>query len=380
VDMDQSDNVQTQYLATANGQIAQLNAANQAKLAGATTLGNPSDNALLTRFVDPALGCTPWTVPDLVNPGTMTATLATDELMAAADQTAPTALVPGGDDMTLVNGNPNLQKTNLYRMGVDQTPAASLTGRAATDANTTTYCRNIDAAQLPFLQQNMTLFSNRPSPDGGATANSLFTFLANRLNATLGAGGLNCVGLLNIQNPVTLTTNGNGVVTAATIQNPPLPANANGTTPKAPASTNNAATGMITATLDTNAGSAQVAINLTIANFANQQFFVNITNTANNQQVLHQAEDTAGNGANASSTVINGLQGLTAIPTTWVATVTDANGNVLGSAPFVSAGPTGTATLTATSTGALPTAVATGTIPAATAVASTTPTGRHHHH
>ncbi len=57
VDMDQSDNVQTQYLANANGQTAQLSAANQALFPNATTLGNPSDNALVTKFLDPALGC-----------------------------------------------------------------------------------------------------------------------------------------------------------------------------------------------------------------------------------------------------------------------------------------------------------------------------------
>jgi len=70
----------------------------------------------------------------------------------------------------------------------------------------------------------MAAFQKLPSPDGGATANSLFTFLANRLNGSLSAGGLNCVGLLKIQNPVALTFDGNGVVTAATITNPPLPA------------------------------------------------------------------------------------------------------------------------------------------------------------
>ena len=49
------------------------------------------------------------------------------------------------------------------------------------------------------------------------------------MNATLGAGGLNCVGLLNIQNPIALTTDGNGVVTAATLTVPPVPANGNTT-------------------------------------------------------------------------------------------------------------------------------------------------------
>ena len=41
------------------------------KLAGKTesVLANGSDNLLLDHFVDPALGCTPWTAPDLANPG-----------------------------------------------------------------------------------------------------------------------------------------------------------------------------------------------------------------------------------------------------------------------------------------------------------------------
>lgn len=256
VDMDQSDNVQTKYLVTANGQVAQFSAANQARLQNATTIGNPSDNALLTSFVDPALGCTPWTVPDLANNNAPVSTLATDELMAAAAQRAPVALIPAGDEMVLVNGNTNLRKTNLYRAGVDQQPARSLN-----TASSTTYCQNIIKVALPALQQNTTLFQNQASPDGGAAANSLFTFLANRLNATLGDGGLNCVGLLNIQNPVTLTTDDNGIVTNATITTTsttttptPLPAyNVNGNNPAATPTTTNgngdgAATPTVTAT------------------------------------------------------------------------------------------------------------------------------------
>ncbi len=345
VDMDQSDNVQTQYLANGNGQIAQNTAANKAALANATVLGNPSDNALLTAFLDPALGCTPFTVPNLADNNNPVATYGTDELMAAADQQAPIALVPGGDEMVLVNGNQSLTKTNLYRAGADQPPAASLTGTAATDANTTTYCQNIVNVGLPRLQLDMNMFSQKPSPDGGATANSLFTFLANRMNATLGAGGLNCVGLLNINNPIALTTT-NNVVTAATLTVPPTPANGNngngngngGTTtatPTAPATTTtNTATGTVSVTLDTNAGNAQVANNLNIANFANQQFFV----------------------------------------------------NVLGGAPLVANGVQGIATLTATSTtGTTPAAGSTpaaGTTPAAGATPTTTTTGgkKHHHH
>lgn len=256
VDMDQSDNVQTTYLATADGKIAQFSAANQAQLPNATRIGNPSDNALLTQFVDPALGCKPWQVPDLSNNNTPTATYGTDELMAAANQQAPVALIPAGDEMVLVNGNPSLTKTNLYRAGADQTPAASINGNAAADANTTTYCQNLVKVALPRLQLDINTFQNQASPDGGAAANSLFTFLANRLNATLGAGGLNCVGLLNIQNPVTLTTDGNGVVTAATITTTPLPANGNGNGNGGAPTTPTVAAGTPTVTATGTAGAA----------------------------------------------------------------------------------------------------------------------------
>lgn len=217
VDQDQSDNVQTQYLVTANGQTAQLSPANQAKLANATTIGNPSDNALVSRIVDPVIGCQAWQIPDLVS-GNMTATLPTNELQAAAHQQAPVALIPAGDPMVLNNNQPDLTKVNAYRRGVDQTPAGSLAG-----ASTTTYCQNLVKVALPRLTDEMAMLQNASSPDPAA-ANNLFTFLANRLNATFGAGNLNCTGLLKVQNPVTLTTDANGVVTAATITLKPVPA------------------------------------------------------------------------------------------------------------------------------------------------------------
>ncbi len=353
VDMDQSDNVQTKYLANGNGQIAQFSAANQAKLANATVIANPSDNALLTAFLDPALGCTPWTVPDLTDNNNMVATYATDELMAAADQQAPIALVPAGDPMVLVNNNPSLQKTNLYRAGANQTPAATLN-----DASTTTYCQNLVNVGVPRLQLDMANFQNRPSPDGGATANNMFTFLANRLNGALGANGLNCVGLLKIQNPVTLTTDGNGIVTAATLTVAANNGNGNGNNGNTgnnggTTTTTTTVTGTLSITLDTNAGNAQVATNLNFTNFANQQFFVNITDSANNTQVLHQSENTDGNGANAAATVINNLQGVTMLPATWTASITDANGNTLASSPVTvsNGGVMGTVTFTAANNG-----------------------------
>ena len=118
--------MQTQYLATANGQIAQLSAANQATLQNTTVLGNPSDNALVTHFIDPAVGCHPWQAPNLVDANTFVSALPLDELQAAAFQQAPIAEVPTGDEMVLVNNNPSLTKVNAYRRGVDQTLANTL--------------------------------------------------------------------------------------------------------------------------------------------------------------------------------------------------------------------------------------------------------------
>ncbi len=268
VDMDQSDNVQTQYLANGNGQTAQLNAANMAQVQNAKTLGNPSDNALVSRVLDPALGCQSWQVPDLTNNGTMTATLATDELQAAANQKAPIALVPPADEMVLVNNKQNIVKVDAYRFGVDQMPTFSVAA-----ANQTAYCRNIVNIGLPKLQLDMQNFLNHPSPDGGVTANSLFTFLANRMNATLGAGGLGCLALLKIQDPITLTTNGNGVVTAATL-------NTNGTVANGGTTT---LTINGTAAQFTN-GQAQVTVNKLPATATVNGTAVSITDGTNNAQ------------------------------------------------------------------------------------------------
>jgi hypothetical protein len=234
VDQDPSDNVQTQYLATANGQIAQVSAANQAQLANATTLGNPSDNALVTALLDPALGCTPWTAPNLADNNAPVAALPLDELMAAADQQAPIALVPDNDPMVLNNGNTSLTKTNLYRMGVDQSIA-----RSQNQASGTTFCQNMVQGGIARLQKDQPFLANVASPMPAA-ANSLYTFLANRLQQSY--VNLNCQNLLNKPNPVTVQTDGNGVVISATFN---AAGNNNGgaqATPTAPAGGNTGAT------------------------------------------------------------------------------------------------------------------------------------------
>ncbi|GCF10453.1 hypothetical protein [Dictyobacter arantiisoli] len=371
VDQDQSDNVQTQYLANANGQTAQLTAANQAQLANATVLGNPSDNALVTRFIDPALGCQPWQAPDLANAGTMTLSLAMDEIQANALQQAPIALVPLTDPMVLVNNAQSQDKTILYRKGVDQNPGNIL----PTDG--TTYCQNYLNVGLPHIQGDMTITINRTSPDPAA-ANSLFTFLANRFMQAYTL--LNCPNLLNQPNPVTVQMNGNGVVTAATIKLPGAAAGGatGGTTTGGAAQ---AATGNATITLNPAAGNATLTSTVTYPNHPNQQINLNVVKrSCKNKPFFTRAETTDANSQNMANALINNLQGRQKLPANWFFTVTDPaqNNAVVACAPIVANGTTGTATLAgaAAGTGAgagtgTPVA-ATGTVTAtATAVAGT---------
>jgi hypothetical protein len=216
IDQDQSDNVQSQYLANGQGQTAQFSAANQATIQNATLIANPSDNILLTTFIDPALGCQPWTHPDLADNNAPVSAMSTDEIQAQVDQKAPIALVPLTDPMTeITNANgtltQSLAKTNLYRKGVDQPSAAN-----ANDASGKTYCQNFLNTGIPRIKLDMQFTVNAASPIAAA-ANSLFTFLAMRANQSY--TNLNCQNLLNVPNPITLTTDGNGVVTAATFNN-----------------------------------------------------------------------------------------------------------------------------------------------------------------
>jgi hypothetical protein len=208
VDQDQSDNVVTTYLLTGNGQTAQDSAANEAALGGATPINNGSDNALVNKFMDPALGCTPYEFRDKTAASGMSGSQITDELLAAADEAAPVALVPLNDPMTLVNGNQSTAKTNLYRAGVDQPP---VTG--AQDADTpANYCKDMMRIGMARIALDEKQFSNfaSPVPD---TGNNLFTFMAARLSASF--VNLGCGALLNAPNPVHLTLDGNGVATAA---------------------------------------------------------------------------------------------------------------------------------------------------------------------
>ncbi len=193
VDQDQSDNLPGSYLATADGRIAQFSADNQKALPGATVLNNASDNGLVDHLLDPVLGCTPLTAPDLSAGQAPSPSMALNELQAAADQAAPVALVPLNDPMTVGNnGNTNVLKTDLYRAGVDMVrinPAVE-TGKA--------YCLSMAQAAVPRLALDEHLTAAAPSPDTGVAAD-LHGFLVARLDASW--TNLGCPALTSISTP-----------------------------------------------------------------------------------------------------------------------------------------------------------------------------------
>ena len=229
IDQDQSDNVQTQYLATADGRLAQFSAANTTKLPNATTVANPSDNALLTAFINPAIGCQSWEAPNLADNNAPVAALALDELQASKIQQAPVALVPLNDPMTLIGNNNSLTKTDLYRRGVDQIIATN-----NSQASGKTYCLNFLKTGLPRLELDKPLTMTATSPDPAA-ANSLFTFLAQRFMGSW--VNLNCAKLTGIPNPVTVQTDQNGIVISATFANTSAPPVTNTTPTPVPPTT-----------------------------------------------------------------------------------------------------------------------------------------------
>jgi hypothetical protein len=209
VDQDPSDNVTTKYLLTADGRTAQDNGANRAALPGALPIDNGSDNRLLDNFVLPALGCTPFTAPDLSDAGRPGTSQTLDELSAAVNQRAPVALVPESDPMTMTADGLNAGKTDLYRAGVGQ-PLLPAGQQADTPAN---FCANMLNIQTAFIAANQARFAAAPSPVP-LTGSNLFTFLAARLSASF--ANLGCVGF-HLHDTVSLTASARGIAVAATL-------------------------------------------------------------------------------------------------------------------------------------------------------------------
>jgi hypothetical protein len=139
----------------------------------------------------------------------MVPALPLNELLARVHQQTPVALIPGGDPMVLLNGNEDRSKANLYRLGVNQPTADSYH-----DVDTARYCRQMLRVAPGRMSSEKALLAAFRSPDAAA-ANSLLTFLAQRFVAAYQL--LNCQTLIHQANPVSVTTDANGVAISATI-------------------------------------------------------------------------------------------------------------------------------------------------------------------
>ena len=173
VDQDQSDNVNTQYLVTYDMKIAQIYQILNVNVT--RTIVNPSDNRLIDSFISKAIGCTSFTAPDLVDM-TMRNSLALNEIQANLldPNNINTALVPSIDPMCLINGTESLEKTNAYRIGVNQPLLTVLNNQ-----NNINYCNQLQNSSINFYIKHMNELQNFTSPDPNVS-NNLLDFLINR--------------------------------------------------------------------------------------------------------------------------------------------------------------------------------------------------------
>ena len=92
---------------------------------------------------------------------------------------------------------------------MDQPPAQSYN-----DTDTARYCRQILRTAPNRLLANKTALTNFTSPDTGMATN-LYTFMGQRIVATYQI--LQCQNLINHADPISVTTNAQGVTTSVSI-------------------------------------------------------------------------------------------------------------------------------------------------------------------
>jgi hypothetical protein len=157
------------------------------------------------------IGCTPFKGASLDDPGVMVPALALSEMQANALQLAPIGLVPLNDPDCLLtaSGTISTQKTDQYRLGVNQPVVAAGNDSGALDP----YCTSMLTVAPPFLKGFETLFLGQTTP-AACVGNNLFTFLCQRLLTSLTQ--LTCPVAQEVI-PISCAQDGNGVATSCTI-------------------------------------------------------------------------------------------------------------------------------------------------------------------
>jgi hypothetical protein len=144
--------------------------------------GPDQAGSLVDDFIDPALGCQPFTAPGLGDKNMRATSRALDELLAAANEPKLAAVLPRA-------GQPGLAA----------------------------YCQNLVNLQAPFLAANSGVLATAATPVPAAGTN-LFTFLASRLSASFSGLGCRQFGLTD---PVTVVRDQAGAATSARFDTTP---------------------------------------------------------------------------------------------------------------------------------------------------------------
>ncbi|KAI9346127.1 hypothetical protein BDR26DRAFT_1005310 [Obelidium mucronatum] len=223
IDMDPSDNVVTTYLMDAAKKLAQKTKANIAALPGAQDVTNGSDNLLLDAAYRPALGCAPYTAPNLADlNGSPVGSLALNELQAASLEGNIQALIPPTDPFVVVNNQPNLAKQNMYRKLVNQQPATG------TPAETKSFCQNMLDLTASGYITDIKFLIGQGTPDA-ANGKDLFTFLGQRFeNSWMGLTCNTVIPLVGVNgqplttSPITANRDAAGVTQSLTFNTPAL--------------------------------------------------------------------------------------------------------------------------------------------------------------
>ena len=171
-------------------------------------------SALVDGYLDPALGCRPFTAPDLAARNAPATSLALDELLAAGHEPRVAALVPESELAAGAGSRLDPARTSAYRAELGQPAISAQTDQTDSPA---AYCQNLVNIQTPFLAANTDLLAAAPAP-APAAASNLLTYLASRLSTTFGRLGCGQFGLTD---PVTVVRTAAGTATSARFDTTP---------------------------------------------------------------------------------------------------------------------------------------------------------------
>ncbi|KAF9436995.1 hypothetical protein BGZ76_002305 [Entomortierella beljakovae] len=198
VDHDPSNNIITTYLQSNEGLFAQDTKVNREALDRFSEISSESINALTSDLLNAALGCTPLQAPSMMEQGVMLSSMALNELQASKQQ-GPAALVLMTNSVIHFNNQPNLNKVNVYRLGLNQPTLSSIDQDTAE-----TFCTNLDKIAPRYIKSIKNQIINSPSPSP-SVANNLFTFMSQRYLATWAS--LKCDKILNRTSAIAVTKN-----------------------------------------------------------------------------------------------------------------------------------------------------------------------------